>query len=169
MSYSNLVRSPFKVRPSNERARLITELASLLWDETRPAGQEAVPEDRWTAILAGPCKGDSVLLNEVCAHERWLRGRGSDLMQFYVPFDQADFEQIVTPLMCVRGIPLQRLYDADNKTFYPEGRWDELLSGWTPPTPKAKERLKKIARWLSEDRRARRFRFKLPVDGVFRF
>src|SRR4051812_46569231 len=55
------------------RSALIGQLAELLWDQTKPNGEEAVPEDQWEAILTGPCNGDTVLMAEVCEFERNLR------------------------------------------------------------------------------------------------
>jgi hypothetical protein len=167
MKYTNMVSSPFNVRPSNARAKLITELSSLLWDETKPKGQEAIPEGQWEAILTEPCHGDKQLIAEVCANERWLRGRGSDLMQFFVPFDRADYERIITPFMSVRGYPLHLLWGGNDFGWLPEEKWDQMLAGWVPPWEGAKERLKHLARILREDRQRRMLRFKLPVTGVF--
>jgi hypothetical protein len=163
----NVFHQLLEHRPSNERAKLITELSSLLWDETKPIGEEAVPESQWEAILTGPCNGDKQLITEVSANERWLRAKGSNLIQFAVPFDPRYYERIITPFMTVKEFPLHLLWAGEPDGWHPEDRWDELLSEWVPPYEGAKERMKKLARSLREDRRTRLFRFKLPVAGVF--
>lgn len=52
------------------RSALIRQLSELLWDQSKPDGEEAVPEDQWEAILTGPCKGDTQLIAEVSLFER---------------------------------------------------------------------------------------------------
>jgi hypothetical protein len=167
MPYTNLIRSPFKVRPSNKRAKLIAELSCHLWDETKPAGQEGVPESQWEGVLTGPCNGDKQLIAEVIASEQFHRARGSDLMQFFVPFDLTDYEAIITPFMRCKDYPVHLLWGGNQIGWYPEENWDQLLSGWCPPYDGAKERLKRLVHNLSEDRTTRTFRFKLPAAGIF--
>src|SRR5882757_674784 len=49
-----------------------------LYDQTKPEGQEAIPEDQWHDLLVGPCNGDEELIEAVCAYERAVRDPEND-------------------------------------------------------------------------------------------
>jgi hypothetical protein len=163
MSPPNKISTRFKVRPSNERAKLITELSCLLWDETKPKGEEAVPEAEWETVLAGPCNGDQQLIAEVCAHERSLRPPKLIQLDFRIAPD--NYQDFLIPFFTVKDQALDLLWDG--KDWHPEDAWDKLLSEWVPPHSYSKERLKEIARWLKKVPESGRFIMRLRVAEFF--
>src|SRR4051794_6079817 len=94
MPHKNTHNQTNRERRNKERSELVKKLSELLWDKTKPEGEEAVPEYRWEAVLNGPCNGDPKLIADVCAYERYLRddsdpGEVIELHvppEFYLPF-----------------------------------------------------------------------------------
>ncbi len=143
------------------RASIIRQLAELLWDQSKPNGEEAVPEDQWEAILISPCNGDAQLVDEVCAYERSLReAMDSPPSSFDVVVPESNYLMFVFEFFQNQDYPVFLLWNIEKSDWFPEGGWDILLERWTEGTPEKKEVLKQHARDLKTVRQTERYTYK---------
>jgi hypothetical protein len=126
---------------------LIGQLAKLLWDDTQPDGQKAIPEERWEEILAGPCKNDRALIQAVCKFERELRLDLEIEDGLSTESPARTFEEFLS--LALERIPLLRLLrNASEGKWYPEDQWDMLLEN---AEEKVRNHIKTHARRLQEE------------------
>jgi hypothetical protein len=142
------------------RASIIRSLAELLWDQSKPNGEEAVPEDQWEAILIGPCNGDAQLVDEVCAYERNLReAMESESEPIEVAVPQSCYLEFLFDFFQDSKHPVFLLWNLEKSDWFPEEGWDILLDRWTDGDSEKKERLKEHARALKKVRETGRYTF----------
>ena len=144
------------------RESIISNLANLLWDQTKPNGEEAVPEDQWEAILIGPCNGDAQLVDEVCAYERNLREAmesESEPQPIEVAVPQSHYLQFLFNFFQDLKHPVFLLWNMEKSDWFPEEGWDILLDRWTEGDSEKKERLKEHARKLKKVQETGRFTY----------
>ncbi|BDC49786.1 hypothetical protein F183_A21020 [Bryobacterales bacterium F-183] len=162
MNHKHATQQPYRARRIVERTELVRSLAeTLLWDATKPVGQEGVPEEKWEEVLRGPCKGDMTIIRAVCEYERYLRSDSS------TPFT---FEQCVPPeeyLYFVFGFfrsdswPLDLLWNIEASDWYPEEMWKQLLDVREDLEANFKQRLMDHARELKSVKQTGRYHYRV--------
>jgi hypothetical protein len=161
MTHDNKPNPLPKARRQMERATDLYRYASLLWDPSKPPGEEGVPEEQWYSLLAGPCNYNHLLIAEVCAYERWLRSDPEyEPFTFAMTFRPGDYLKFLNSFFADPLWPLPLLWDESRREWHPEEQWDELLQLWMAE-PKDKDGLKNQARQLREAREKGRYEITL--------
>lgn len=138
------------------RSKLIRELSELLWDQRKPEGEHAVPEDQWEAILTEPCKGDSQLIAAVCQYERQLRASMAEPeeeeipVRFMVPPEA--YILFVFGFFRSKRYRIDLLWDLSKSEWYPEENWEQLMAEWTDGSATMKSAVMEQARKLKKVR-----------------
>jgi hypothetical protein len=151
MTHKHNPKQTSKTITRKTRTAVVRQLAELLWDQSKPDGEEAVPEDQWEEILTGPCNGDKQLIAEVCESERSLRkAMESDPEPITVSVPKSLYLFFVFEQFQVETYPIFLLWKMDTSEWHPEDKWDGLLEQWKEGSPASKESMKDHARKLKE-------------------
>ena len=161
MTHKHTPNQTTKVRRSNDRAKLVTELSALLWDESKSAGEEGVPEHQWEAVLSGPCNGDTQLIAEVCQYERYLRSDSKEPLTLEVSVPAETYLHFLFGFFTLKTWPLHLLWKIEQSEWADEDDWDKLLEVWTEGTARNKEDMKAQARELRNVRETGRYTYTL--------
>lgn len=157
MSHQHTPNQPNRARRDKERSELVKQLAELLWDATKPEGEEGLPEDQWEVVLTGPCNGNKQLIADVCAYERYLRSDTDPGEKIEIRVSPEHYLVWLFQFFTDKKWPISLLWDIPTSEWYPEELWDQILEQWTEGSQEQKDRLKKQARKLKRVRETGRW------------